>query len=99
MSFLTNLWEKAMAKLGDLASFVPGIASMIHMAINEGDAAKVNAHAVQLKQFAQALMDFADAAVEATADGTLDLVEGSELALALEKVVDEADDVVKGQDD
>lgn len=99
MSFLTKLWDKLMAKLGAIAGFIPGIAAALKVAIDEGDVDKVRAHAMQLDQFADALKRFAAAAIEATDDGTLDLVEGSELALLLEAIVDEGDDVIKGHDD
>ena len=98
MSFLTNLWNKFLAKLGSVAAFIPGIAESVKIAIESGDVEKVRAHATQLKELAAAIDFLADAALDATDDGSITLVEGSELALAIESVIDEADDVIKGYD-
>lgn len=99
MSFLTKLWEKAMNALGVFASFIPGIAAAVKIAIEKGDVEKLNGHLDQLDEAADAIKAFVAKGKEAISDGTLDLIEGSELALELEKVVDELEDVASGQDD
>jgi len=99
MSFLTDLWGKVLAKLGSFASFIPAIAAALKVAIANDDVEKVAAHLQQLDEAADAIKEFVTRGQAAIADGSLSLVEGSELALALERVVDELDDVVKGHDD
>jgi len=98
-SYLKDLWAKAMLKLGAVASFVPAIAAQINVALDAGDAAKLRAHAVELKEAGQAQIDLGDALLIATEDGTLDLVEGSEIALKIERMLDELEDVAKGYDE
>jgi len=98
MSFLKDLWEKVKEKLGIFATFIPGIAAEVQIAISEGDVQKLDGHLKELDQAADALKAFVAKGQECIADGTLDLIEGSELALELEKVVEELADVVKGHD-
>lgn len=95
MSMLTTLWLRILSKLGIIGSFIPSIAAEIKFAIKSQDCATVQIKAAQLKELAAALGSFADLALEATADGNLTLVEGSELALALETAISEAIDIVQ----
>jgi len=98
MSFLTKLWNKVIDALGVFAAFIPGIAAQVKIAIAEGDVAKLDAHLDELDEAAEALKKFVVKGKSAIDDGTLDLIEGSDLALELEKVIDELEDVVKGRD-
>lgn len=98
MGFLENLWAKVISKIGILASFIPGIADALSMALKEGDVTKINAHLTELEEFADALKAFAATGKQAVEDGTLTLAEGSVLALELENVIEQADDIVKGKD-
>jgi len=97
-SYLEKLWDRAMSKLGSLASFVPMIAAQIKAALAEKDVEKIKAHAVQMKEAAAAQDALADKIIDAVADGTIDLIEGSEIALALENVLAEYQDVAVGHD-
>ena len=95
MSFLTSLWAKILGKLGVVGTFLPAIAAQIQFAIKEGDAETVRFYSNQVRELGAALIAFAENADAVTADGNLTLVEGSELALALETVLDEAADIAK----
>ena len=99
MSFLEKLWAKVVNALGVFAGFIPGIAAAVKIAIEKGDVEKLNDHLDQLDEAADAIKAFVKKGKECIDDGTLDLIEGSELALEREKVVDELEDVVSGQDD
>lgn len=88
MSYLTNLWKKIVVKLGTLAGFIKPIADTLHIAISEGDVEKVRRVNGELREkFTEglALCDKVDAVI---ADNTLTITEGSELALAIEALVD-----------
>ena len=99
MSFLTNLWEKVMAKLGPVASYIPALAQLIKVKLAEGDTAAIQAHAGELKEAAEALGALADAILLAVEDGTITVAEGSDIALAVEAAVDQFEDVFKGEDE
>jgi hypothetical protein len=92
---LTNLWLKILSKLGIVGAFIPSIAAEIKFALKAQDCATVQIKAVQLQELAASLSVFAELALQATADGNLTLVEGSELALALEAAISEAVDIVQ----
>jgi hypothetical protein len=98
-SFLENLYAKVIAKLGSLASFIPMIASNLKKALVEGDIAKIKARTHELRELAAAQTNLANVIDDAVADGSIDLVEGSEIAIALERMIDEAEDVIKGIDE
>ena len=88
MSYLTSLWNKIVLKLGALAGFIPPIAAQIKIAIDAGDLAKVQALTDKAREKFNdgiALCDKIDAVL---ADGNLTIAEGSEVALAIEALVD-----------
>jgi hypothetical protein len=97
MSFLTSLWAKILGKLGVIGTFLPMIAAQVSFAIKEGDVGEVRFRAQQLRELGEKLVSFADLAEEVTVDDNLTLVEGSQLALAIEQILDEAMDVGKGR--
>ena len=99
MSYITALWDRVLLKLGSVASFIPPIAEQIKVAVADGDVAKVRAHTVQFRQFCEKGIALCDGIDDAVADGNINLVEGSQIVLDLESLVDEADDVIKGADD
>lgn len=88
MSYLTNLWEKILLKMGALSAFIPAIASSIKIAIDEDDVAKVRAlNAKAREKFSEGLA-LCDKVDDVLADGNLTIAEGSEVALAIEALVD-----------
>jgi len=99
MSFLTNLWEKVMAKLGPVAQYIPILAGLIKVKIAEGDVVSIRDHAEQLREAGLALANVGEKIMMAVEDGTITVEEGSSIALALEEAVDEFDDVIKGHND
>lgn len=99
MSWLTSMWEKVTSKLGAVASYIPIIADLIKVKLDEGDVDAVRSHAHELKEAAEALANAADVILMATEDGSISLTEGSQIALALEEAVDQFEDVYKGVDE
>lgn len=98
-SFLERLYDKAIARMGSLASFVPMIAKNLKAAIAEGDVEKIKRHTHELRELSAAQIKLADTVDAAVADGNIDLVEGAEIAVEFERVIDEAEDVIKGFDE
>lgn len=88
MSFLTNLWQKILRKLGVLAGFIKPIADEMSIAISEGDVAKVRALNAKLREKFTDGLAVCDKVDEVIADDKLTITEGSELALAIEAMVD-----------
>ena len=88
MSYLTNLWDKVLRKLGSLAALIPLIADQIKIAIAAGEVAKAKEYTAKAREkFTEGLV-VCDAVDAALADGTLTLTEGSDIALKLEALVD-----------
>ena len=88
MSYLTNLWEKVLLKLGALAGFSPPIAEQIKIAIEAGDLEKVRALTAKAREKFNDGLARCDKVDEVLADGNLTIAEGSEVALAIEALVD-----------
>lgn len=88
MSYLTNLWEKILLKLGALAGFIPPIAAQIKIAIEAGDVEKVRALTDKAREKFNDGLALCDKVDEVLADGNLTIAEGSEVALAIEALVD-----------
>lgn len=95
MSFLSNLWLKVLAKLGSVGAFIPLVAEVVKIAIKEQDVVRFQAALDALEAFAQALLKFVAKGREAIQDNQITLVEGSELALDLENIVEEAADIAR----
>lgn len=98
IQFLENLYAKVVARLGSLAGFIPMIGNAIQVHVKEGDVAGIVARADQIDQLADALKNVSAKMRDAVADGSVDLVEGSEIAVALERAADEVQDIIKGAD-
>lgn len=88
MSYLTNLWSKIIKKLGALAGFIKPIADQLHIAISEGDIAKVRKINAELREKFTEGLALCDKVDEVIADGTVTITEGSEIALDIEALVD-----------
>lgn len=99
MSFLTNLWVKILNKLGVVGAALTIVASQLRFAIKQGDVAMVRFRMQQIRELGAALMLFADKGDEVVADNVITPIEGGELGLELEKVVQEAVDIVKRRPD
>jgi len=97
-SYLEGVWDRFTAKLGPLAALIPQVAESVKIGLGEGDAAKVSAQAVQLREVAAALAGIAAHVEAAVDDGSVDLAETSTLALKIEKFLDELGDVASGVD-
>lgn len=96
---LLSLWKAVKAKLGTLAAFIPTIAESIQTAIAADDLVKARAHLVELGEAGQALVTFSEKGLLALEDGKLSVMEDAMLALELQKVADEFEDVVTGVDE
>jgi hypothetical protein len=106
ISFLTKAFEAVSGKLGGIAVFIPAIAERIRVAIKSRDVEKVKkgvaslrARNVELREVCDGIDDFCDYADAAVADGQLDGIEMGRAGLKLEKIVDEAEDVLRGYDE
>lgn len=88
MSYLTNLWAKILLRLGTLAAFIPPIAEQIKIAIEAGDVEKVRALTAKAREKFTDGLALCDKVDEVLADGNLTIAEGSEVALAIEALVD-----------
>jgi hypothetical protein len=88
MSYLTTLWGKILLKLGALAGFIKPIADQLKIAISEGDAAKAREINAELREKANDVLALCDKVDEVLSDGNLTITEGSEVALAIEALVD-----------
>ena len=99
--FLKNLWDKVLTKLGAVAAFIPGIAQAIKIAIDEGDQEKALKLLEELDESFDAGKAFTAKVRAALADGQLTAAEIAASGVALEKWVDETEDVftLKDEDD
>lgn len=88
MSFLTNLWAKVIARMGNIGRYFGVIAEEIEIALKEKDVAKMRAASAKAREKAMDVIALCDTVDEAIADNTLDLVEGSQIALKIEAIVD-----------
>lgn len=88
MSYLTNLWDKIVLRLGSLAGFIPPIAAQIKVAIDAGDVEKARALTAKAREKFVDGLALCDKVDQVLADGNLTIAEGSEVALALEALVD-----------
>lgn len=88
MSYLTNLWDKIVLRLGSLAGFIPPIASQIKVAIDAGDVEKARALTAKAREKFVDGLALCDKVDQVLADGNLTIAEGSEVALAIEALVD-----------
>lgn len=105
-SILLRGYEAIESKLGGLASFIPAIAQSIKKSIDEEDYAAVDAKLRELdkrthegREALAAADNLAAYVRQALRDGDLTLAEGAEMALLVERLVDEAEDVVTGVDE
>ena len=98
-NYLEKLWDLAEAKMGALAGLAPTIAANVKISLKEGDVGMVRVRATELRECAAAQDRLGVALLDAVADGSVDLAEGADVALALEKVLDEAEDVIRGYDE
>ena len=98
-SLLTPLWTKVVDKLGSLSSLIPAIADQLKVKFTAADVDGVTARLNELDEvFAQGHLLTAKVR-DAMADGALTATEGADVLLALEKFVDELEDVVTGVDE
>ena len=102
--FIVDLWDKAMAKLGIFASFIPGIASELKVAVETDDGEKARRHGIELVEAGEALKVLGQSVVDATQedrDGVIRITaaEGSDILLKLEAAIDEIEDVATGRDE
>ena len=88
MSFLTNLFNKVVAKLGSIGRFIGVIADEVDIALAERDAAKLRAASAKAREKALDLLALCDVIDASVADNKITLTEGSEIALKLEALVD-----------
>lgn len=88
MSFLTNLFNKVVARLGSIGRFIGVIADEVDIALKEKDVAKLRAASAKAREKANDLLALCDVLDAAVADNKLTLTEGSEIALKLEAIVD-----------
>ena len=98
-SYLSKIWGLIVSKMGPFGGFIVGIVSKIELDINDANVGKIQSRAVEMKEAAGVLDRFADKILAAVEDGTLTIEEGSDLALGMEKVLDEIEDIIKGRDE
>lgn len=97
--YLRDIWKKVIAKLGAAEALVKPIASQIKMAIDAEDCVKLRTIATEGLEAVDAERAFYLAILKDTEDGNLDLVEGAELVLLLQDMVDEREDQFTGHDE
>ena len=88
MSYLTNLWNKVMAKLGRIGQILGLLAEELHVAIKAGDKAKALEISAKAREKALDVIALCDSVDQALEDGILTAVEGAEVALKLEAIAD-----------
>jgi hypothetical protein len=88
MSFLTSLWAKVVARMGSIGRYFGLIAEEIEIALKEKDVAKMRAASAKAREKAMDVISLCDTVDEAIADNSLDLIEGSQIALKIEAIVD-----------
>lgn len=88
MSFLKNLFNKVVARLGSIGRFIGVIADEVDIALSEGDAVKLRAASAKAREKALDLLALCDAIDAAALDNKITLTEGSDVALKLEALVD-----------
>ncbi len=110
-SFLKRAWKALTAKLGSFAAFIPSIASQIEVGIRDNDTAKIlkvcdawDTRAHETRETLDAgdeLMAHLRKAVEPDPDGVVRLTaaETGTGLLLVEKLIDEAEDIVTGVDE
>lgn len=105
-SFLRKAWAVVTDKLGAIANFIPAIAEKIEVAIKEEKVEDLNesfdeleARSHEMREVCDAIDQFVNHGRQAIADGNLSAVEGARAGLLLERIVDEAEDVVTGVDE
>jgi len=105
-SFLTAAFEALESKLGGVASFIPVLAEGIKKGIDEEDFAAIDKHLREAEKRIHEGRETLTAAEELTAhvrqsvrDGDLSLAEAGQGLLLVERLIDEAEDVVTGVDE
>lgn len=98
-NYAVAAWDWVKNKLGSVVSLFQPVAESLKLAIEEGDAAKVQAHNTELREFFTKGLELCDFIDEAVADGNLDLYEGSQALVKLNELVDEGEDVITGVDE
>ncbi len=88
MSWLTNLYNKVVARLGSIGRFIGVIANEVEIALAERDVVKLQVASAKAREKANDLLALCDVLDAAVADGKLTLTEGSVIALKLEAIVD-----------
>jgi cytochrome b len=96
---LRNLWDKATAKLGRFAAFLPMLGEQIRIDLEEQNVESITKRTHELRESAAALVAMADALDAAVADGVLDANEGAEVLAKLDVAIDEIEDVFTGEDE
>lgn len=105
-SLLRKAWKLVTDKLGAIASFLLPAAEQIQVAVSQGDKAKILLICDEIDSRTHETREACDAADAFTAhvrksadDNRLDLIEGGEGALLLERLVDELEDIATGKDE
>jgi len=96
---LAEKWATLMEKLGPAGAFVPMVADAVAVGVNEETAAEILKRCDETDEAADALKAASTKTRAALADGKLSIAEAADLALALEKVIDEFEDIATGVDE
>jgi hypothetical protein len=74
--------------MGSIGRYFGLIAEEIEIALKEKDVAKMRAASAKAREKAMDVISLCDTVDEAIADNSLDLIEGSQIALKIEAIVD-----------
>jgi len=95
-TFLQKLWADAMEAVGAVAAFIPGIAAAIAISIKDGDLQKVRYYNQQLAEIGNAIQRLTVKITEVLADGVVSALEGSEVVVEIENLVNQCLDMAAG---
>ena len=105
-SFLKKAWTALTLKLGAFAAFINPIAAQIEVGIREQDSAKITAACDEWDKRSLEARETIDAGDElvahlraAVADDKISAIEAATGLLLVERLIDEAEDIVTGQDE
>ena len=97
--YLGDLWAKLQAKNATLAGLATMAANNLSVAVETEDVEKVNRYAVEVKELGAQMVKLGMTAQKVVADGSLSIMDGSAVAIELQRTLDEAEDVIKRVDE